>query len=393
MLGPPPIGAMLSAVARSLLGASRLALLIVTASASAFAQATPPSPFRAPEPAKAPINLDEPATPAPPAMIATDEKPPDPKETPVQRARRNVVVLVRGGKALGLGSVLAGDGRILTALSPLGHGNNVEARYADGKLVPVRVVHSDRAWDLALVTPTTSRADGGLRASRANAGTKGAKLTSFSPGGKDVANVGVKVKEEKTLVGGDGAELAGALVLESKHKAQELGSPVIDEKGDVIAVLAQACAPVADKPCSMAPYAAPVGAIKTFLRGVPASAEPAAPALPLGVRAVAHDSGPAKGVRVISVAARSPARFALRPGDIVVAVNGTPVASPEDFAQAVRVRGRVQLLVYSGGRYREVSVGAGARAGEGRGFRRIDPMKRLPWRRPRPRPRPDDAGF
>src|SRR5258708_1591839 len=53
-------------------------------------------------------------------------------EAPEARAAKGVVVISRAGIPVGLGGVLAGDGRIVTALSPLGSGNDLEARFADG---------------------------------------------------------------------------------------------------------------------------------------------------------------------------------------------------------------------------------------------------------------------
>ena len=82
-----------------------------------------------------------------------------------RRLRDDEGRLERGGKVLALGSVLNGDGRILTALSPLTHGNNIDARYADGSVTQVRIGHSDRAWDLALLVPKNARWRKGLRAS------------------------------------------------------------------------------------------------------------------------------------------------------------------------------------------------------------------------------------
>lgn len=375
--------------ARPLVVAAWLGGVSVLAAGSAFAQATPQSPFRRAEPSRQdlPINpwdapavaSDEPAAKAPP------NDPAAPGDNPLDRARRQVVVLQRGGKPLGMGSVLAGDGRVLTALSILGHGNNVDARFADGSVVAVRLVHSDRAWDLALVAPATPRTEPGLRASR-TAGAPGVKLTAFGPGAKALATVPVRIKSEANLVGGDGASLERAQLLDEKHKPTELGSPVIDEKGDAVAILAQACTGPADKPCTLGAFAAPVFAIKEFLRGVAGPSPQPAP--PFGLRVTAHDAGVVKGLRVLSVAPRSPLAFAgLQPGaDTIVAVDGVPVASSDALVSALRASGRTaQLLVYGQARFRTVRLDP---RGPGRGgFRQLDPLKRWPARR-RPRPRP-----
>lgn len=357
---------------------------MVASSAVAFAQATPQSPFQRAEPSW----QDLPINPWDAPSIATEgaAKPPA-NETPHERARRQIVVLQRAGKPLGIGSVLAGDGRILTALSVLGHGNNVDARFADGSVVPVRVVHSDRGWDLALVASATPRSDEGLRASRV-APAKDSKLTAFGPGAKALAMTPVRIKASAPLVGGDNTPLASALVLDSKHKATELGSPVIDEKGDTVAILAQSCAGAADKPCSLAPYGAPVSAIKEFLRTVPTPGPQQWP--PFGIRVTPHDAGTVMGVRVLAVSPRSPAAAAgLKIGaDTIVAVDGKPVTTSDALEGALRARaGRwVELLVFGQGSYRIVRVGAAARRPGG--LQPAQPRRRWPMR-PRPLPRPE----
>src|SRR6185369_10254147 len=78
---------------------------------------------------------------------------------------RGVVTIERAGQPLGLGMALMGDGRILTALSPLGPGNDLDARFADGTAVRVKLGHHDRAWDLALLVPQAGRWTEGLAAS------------------------------------------------------------------------------------------------------------------------------------------------------------------------------------------------------------------------------------
>ena len=87
-------------------------------------------------------------TPAPvptAKKVVTTAPPEPPPATPtaapapnsVEKARQGVVVIERQGKPLELGVVLEGDGRVLTALSPLTNGNFLSARYSDGSVVPL----------------------------------------------------------------------------------------------------------------------------------------------------------------------------------------------------------------------------------------------------------------
>jgi serine protease Do len=286
-------------------------------------------------------------------------------ESPVDKARQGVVVLERLGKPVGVGSVLAGDGRILTALSPLGHGNDVDARYADGSVARLKVGHTDRAWDLALLLPQNGRWTQGLRASKKAATEAGSALRTFSVmGQKALAPSRTIVKGKKTLLGGDNELLPDALEMASRFKTVDIGSPILDEHGDVVGMIARACAPIPDQPCTRVPFGVPVSAIKAFLRPVPANAVPPAPWL--GIQGVADDAGAARGVRVLGVHPQSPAAAAGLRGsndkaraDLVVAVDGAPVASPEALAQAINARAvgdSVQLLLFGGGKFRQVTL-------------------------------------
>lgn len=290
--------------------------------------------------------------------------PADPN-APLQNARDGVVVLERAGKPIGIGTVLGGDGRILTALSSLGHGNGVDARFSDGSVTRVKVGHTDRAWDLALLLPQNGRWTKGLKASRVSATNAGTGLRSFSlVGAKELAPARTIVRGRTTLLGGDSELLHDALDLASRFKPTDVGSPVLDDRGDVVAVVARACLPNSPDVCSPVPFGVPVSAVKAFLRTVPAHALPPAPWL--GIQGAAADVGPVRGVRVLDVHPKSPAAAAgLRGGaqataaDVVVAVDGVPVTTPELLGQSVAERAvgdSVRLLVFGGGKYREVSL-------------------------------------
>lgn len=285
-----------------------------------------------------------------------------PAPNSVERARQGVVVLERQGKALALGVVLEGDGRILTALSPLSTGNFLSARYADGALVPLKLVHSDRGWDLALLAAQTAPGVAvrktGLRAAKTPSFVG---LQTFTLAARNsVAVAPAALRLAPAMLGGDAVSLTGAYELGGPAKASYVGAPIVNETGETVALIARACPPNSGANCTPAPYGAPVSALKQFLQKVPAEATW------LGVETTLHDAGPVRGVRVVSVAPGSPAASAgLRPGtnaaqaDLIVAVDGTPIGSPADLNEAVRARttgDSVELLLYGLGRYRHVSV-------------------------------------
>jgi serine protease Do len=253
-----------------------------------------------------------------------------------------VVRLERAGRVLGLGAVLRSDGRILTALSPLGHGNFIQARFADGSVLAARVILSDRVWDLALLAPEGGHWTQGLRPSVLEPPAAGAALHRFRSRGARLEASVLTLTGRQALLGRDGATLSDALVLSSRFAEDELGSPLFDERGEVAAIVVQACAPGPAETCQLSAFGAPVSALKQFLRKAPP--REALPATTIGFRGVAAHDGSVAGVRVVSVDRGGPAeRAGLRGssgvadagGDLIVAVEDNPVATPEEMRDAI----------------------------------------------------------
>jgi serine protease Do len=304
-------------------------------------------------------------SPAPNASAAASAQ--QPPASPMERAKRGVVVLERSGRPLGLGVVLAGDGRMLTALSVLGDGNGVDARYADGSLVNVRVGHSDRVWDLALLVPQVGRWGEGLSATAGDPIRLGSQIRTFSlvRGRPIVASV--VLKGRAAMQGADGELLRDALEISTRVPPTDLGAPMVDEQGQVAGLVARACASSAGQTdagaCHPVAYGAPVEALRQFLRSAPANAIPPAPWL--GIQGAAALTQAGRGVRIALVHPESPADDAgLRGGneataDVIIAVDGTPVQSPEKLAEVVRTRAvgdRVEVIVLRENKLRVVLI-------------------------------------
>ncbi|MDB4936978.1 MAG: putative protease, partial [Labilithrix sp.] len=106
---------------------------------------------------------------------------------------------------------------------------------------------------------------------------------------------------------------------------------------------------------------APVYALRGFLVKTPATA--VQPAAWLGLGGAPSAEGNVKGVKVMGVAAGSPAEKAgLKAGDApdtIVAVDGVPVETPEQLAEVIAKRAigqQVKLLVFAAGKFREAQV-------------------------------------
>lgn len=310
----------------------------------------------------------EPAAPAPNGATIAKGSTRGPAPTAADRATNGVVMVERAGRRLALGFVLAGDGRILTSLAPLDDGDGIDVRYADGSVVRAVVDHRDRVWGLALLVPEGARArgEGGLLASEADPLRSDAKLATFTaaPHGK-ARPLALSVKGHGTFLGEGDALLRDALDLAGKLGAKDLGAPIVDETGHVVGMIARGCVPLGDRSaCSPVPLGAPVSALRAFLSGAHATPPPSSPWL--GVQVVADAVPFARGVRVALVKPASPADEAhLRggegqvPADLVVAVDGVPVGSPEALSDLIRARAvgeRVRLLVVREGTFLEVPV-------------------------------------
>lgn len=284
-------------------------------------------------------------------------------------ARDGVVTIERKGQVLGVGSVLAGDGRVLTALSNVGHGNDLDVRYADGSVSRVRVGHSDRAWDLALLVPQNGRWTQGLRASRLKPQQLGSNAHVFGLHKQQLQPSRAILQGQRTLIGGDSELLRDAITIGSALQSTDVGSPIVDKNGDVVAMVARACAPMENEQgepvaCSPVPYGVPVGALRAFLSTAPTNA--VAPAPWLGVRGVADQVGTVRGVRLLRVDPNSPAAAAGLQGspvrersDLIVAVNGVPVSNPDELSVEINkyaVGESVQVLLLGNGKFREASM-------------------------------------
>jgi serine protease Do len=271
-------------------------------------------------------------------------------------------VLERGGKVLGVGTILNTDGRILTALSTLGDARPLEVRYADGARATARIGHADRGRDLALVVPQSGWRKNGLKAATA---APSGNLRAFT-GGPTGAMAGPRValKGPGDFRGMDGKPLQGALELGTPLDPASAGTPLVDEAGEVSALVTRACRAATSPVCQTVAVAQPVAVVREFLRVTPASAT--LPVPHIGVRGIAEDTGSVRGVRATIIAPGSPAASAgLRAGkdlassDVLVAIDGVPVITPEALRSMIGERSVgdvLDLLVFGGGRFRHVTV-------------------------------------
>jgi serine protease Do len=315
----------------------------------------------------------------------------DPAQTPQQlyeHVLRGVVALERNGVPMAIGTVLSGDGRVLTALSGLGGSDGADVRYADGTLVHAKVGRSDRTADLALLVPASLKWTEGLSASDTD--PAGQDLRAILPAhGAHLGPAVAAVKGQVDAHARDGAALLRMLDVDVKGMPVA-GAPLLDSSGGVVGVLVRACkgaapaspagadeasgtwyptgptpapvSPAVRAACKSVVLGAPVTAIRSFLtHAASTSAAPGALAPWLGIRGEPEHSGAVTGVRVVAVAPSSPAeKAALKPtADVIVAVDVHPIDTPEKLAELIAKHApgdTVKLLVFAGEQFRDVAV-------------------------------------
>jgi serine protease Do len=277
-----------------------------------------------------------------------------------------------------------GDGRILTALSPMGGSEVADVRYADGSVVHARIGHRDKAWDLALLVPQSGHWMDGLVASGSNAGDVALEApVALRPGRPVVVPARIRSVIDARAKEGNGM-LSSVLDVELQSSAPavpSLGAPLTDTAGGVVGVFVRACqqtlpvvaaatAPPGTAPppsaatltpCVPIVVAAPVSAIRDFLSRTPANAVTPTPWL--GIVGVPDTESTTHGVRIMAIAPDSPAQKAgLRASsdrgqaDLIVAVDGQPVDTPEHLADLISRRNigdHVKLLLVSDGKFHD----------------------------------------
>lgn len=270
------------------------------------------------------------------------------------------VVLEQNNKAVGTGVLLGGDGRILAAYRPAQSADppKLTVRYSDGAKVPARVVHTDSKLGLALLVPERGkRTADGIRASE-----KSPENEALRPW-ISAAKAGVVLKAVPFVFAQGTPEEITGVWQPTPSTMLPSGTPLIDGAGDVIGFTTRLCTPGAAGCATEA--VVPVALVRRFLGRAPATA--AMPTVWLGIAGdptvLADGRG---GVRVLAVAPKSPAEKAKVVGDsdptksdVVVAVDGKPVATVEELAARVGERGvgdKLKFDLVRGGKSRSAQL-------------------------------------
>lgn len=299
------------------------------------------------------------------ANQAIAELPPELRGTPFERQLRE---RFRGRReqitGQGSGFVIDPQGFIVTNSHVVGNATAVRVTFSDGASLPARLVGLDEATDIALLKVDAPRPLPALRFGRANATRVGDWIVSvgnpYGLGGSVTA--GILSARGRDIGAGPFDDF---LQTDAPINPGNSGGPIFNLAGEVIGVSTAIFSPVgasvgigfATPAEIVAPVVAELRANGRIARGwLGVSAEPVPP-------------GPGRdspsGVRIAQVNAGGPAaRAGVRQGDIVTAVNDTPIDSPRSLARTVAqlppgTNARLSLLRQ--GRPQQITVPLGTR--------------------------------
>lgn len=297
---------------------------------------------------------------------------------PVQNPERALVEVMLGGRVVGAGVVIEG-GAVLTSLTVIGRGLEVQVRFADGSTELATVRRTHRAYDLALLEPQGTRVRAGLPLARqvneslgllyrgndaepAQRNPKAAQARPMAPRGMLRT---VPLQWYGSSWGADGVPIHAAL---KPPQLTELGTPLVNASGHLAALVTLAC--VLDEPrssveshgCRVTRAGLTSGTLGEFLGMV----EQDTAQVWFGVIGETTDTGWARGVRVTGLTAGSPAAAAglrpaagPKPGDVIVAIDNIPVYEMDHLRAALKAQhpgSKPVLTVLRDGRLQQVEV-------------------------------------
>lgn len=310
------------------------------------------------------------AQPAPPAVPApapppVPAAPADAKDAPA--AAKGWVALEQGAKVVAFGVLLGGDGRILTAFRApqTGEPTKLTVRYSDGVKVPARVVHTDSKLGIALLVPERGKRKDGIHASE-----QSPDAASLRPW-LSATKVGATVKVVPFVHAKGTPDELGGLFQPMPAGSFTLGTPFIDNAGDVLGIMTKLCAAstvpgaASGPPVCHVDALVPVAQIRRFLGRAPVTA--AMPTVWLGIAGDPATLPDGQiGIRVLAVAPKSPAEKAKIVGDadpaksdVVVAVDGKPTTTIDELAAQVGNHGvgdKVKFDLIRAGKKRTVQL-------------------------------------
>jgi serine protease Do len=276
----------------------------------------------------------------------------DELEKLVDRAAPGILA-VEDRRGHGTGVLFTPDGYALTNAHVTKRHRSMLVRFSDGYETDGEVIGRDEVTDLAVLK--TGRTSTPLPLAEQRSVKVGQVVIALGHpyGFERSATLGVVSAVERRLPGRDGAVLDGLIQTDAAINPGNSGGPLLSVRGQVVGINT-AMLPFAQGigfavPASTASWVASLlmrhGEVRRRYLGIAARNESLAPEL-------AQQVGQPRGIRVMDVGRGSPADAAgLARQDLLLSVNGTPVATVEDLQRTMAIDSAPEfsLTVWKGG--------------------------------------------
>jgi len=289
-------------------------------------------------------------------------------------------------QSLGSGFVIDKQGDIVTNDHVVAGADSLQVGFGGGATYAAKVVGADPSGDLAVIRLEKPPADLHPLAFDTSGGVHpGDPVYAIgNPFGLDsTMTAGIVSATGRDIQAPDGLTIPDAIQTDAPINHGNSGGPLIDASGHVVGVASQIQGGTVDANVGVG-FAVPSDTVRSVVGQLIAGGHVAHPWLGAGLATIdpalaSADHGlPKQGVLIVKVTAGSPAAKAAlqaatversadgsavpRGGDAVVAIDGNPVATSSDLADAVAEHepgDQITLTVVRGGHQRQVQVTVG----------------------------------
>jgi putative serine protease PepD len=272
-----------------------------------------------------------------------------------------------GGSGTGSGFVIREDGYILTNNHVTANGNDVTVTFSDGRIVDATLVGANPGYDLAVLKVDEAGLPAVTLGSSSALEVGDSAIALGSPLGlQGTVTAGIVSALNRPVTAGGEGELAfiNAIQTDAAINPGNSGGPLVDGNGAVIGINSAIAALGGSLGGQVGNiglgFAIPIDTAARIASELIATGSSSTPII--GVQLDMEYAGP--GARVAGITDNGPASAAgLREGDVITALNGTPVVDATDLIVDVRSLApgeQVTLTVESDGSQREVTLVLGA---------------------------------
>jgi len=275
------------------------------------------------------------------------------------------VVSVRTDSGSGTGFLVDRDGTIVTNAHVVGQASRVRVRFEDdGELHAARVLGVDASTDLAAIRVDASAAQGVRPLALADSDSvqvgDPAVAIGYPLGLDRTATAGIVSGLEREIRSPNGFSIDKVIQTDAPINPGNSGGPLLNSSGQVIGVNSQIATAGGSQGNVGIGFAVPANTVREVLPQLERGAAPEHAYL-----GVSTTAAPGGGAEVAEATPGGPAaRAGLTAGDVVTAIDGEPIADPDDVARAIEDHepgDTVTVTLRRGGAEREVEVTLGQR--------------------------------